>query len=84
MVFDIKMEDFREKARLIAGGHMIEAQATITYPSVVLNEIVRIALMLAALNDLEVKFGSMLNAHVAKVWTTLGPEFSHDDRKIAV
>jgi hypothetical protein len=35
MIFDIKMEDFRRKARLVAGGHRTEAPATITYASVV-------------------------------------------------
>ncbi len=31
MVFDIKMEDFKRKTRLVAGGHKTEAPATITY-----------------------------------------------------
>ena len=35
MVFDIKMEDFCPKARLVAGGHMTKAPPTITYSSVV-------------------------------------------------
>ncbi len=54
MIFDIKMEDFRRKARLVAGGHMTKAPATITYASVVSRETVRIALLMAALNDLNV------------------------------
>ena len=41
MVFDIKMEDFRCKARLVAGGHMTMAPDTITYASVVSRETVR-------------------------------------------
>jgi hypothetical protein len=80
MVFDIKMEDFTRKARLVAGGHMTNATSTITYASVVSRETVRIALLMAALNDLEVKAGDVLNAYVTapvteKVWTVLGPEF---------
>ncbi len=43
MVFDVKMKDFRCKARLVAGGHMTKAPATITYASVVSCETVRIA-----------------------------------------
>ena len=35
VAFDIKMEDFRCKVRLVAGGYMTEAPATITYASVV-------------------------------------------------
>ena len=55
MIFDVKREDFRRKARLVAGGHTTAAPATITYASVVSRESVRIALLLAALNDVEVK-----------------------------
>ena len=54
MVFDVKMEDFRCKTRLVAGGHMTKAQVTIMYASIVSRETVRIALMIATLNDLEV------------------------------
>ena len=43
------------KARLVAGGHTTAAPATITYSRVVSRETVRIALLLAALNDVEVK-----------------------------
>jgi hypothetical protein len=56
MVYDVKMENFQRKARLVAGGHMTEvSSATTTYASVVSRESVRIALTLAALNDLEVR-----------------------------
>ena len=82
------MEDFGRKARLVT-GHMTKAQATITYTSIVKRETIRICLMIAALNDLEVKSGNILNAYVQaplteKVWTTLGPEFGKDRGKTAV
>ena len=64
MVFDIKMEDFRCKVRLVAGGHMTESLATITYTSIVSSETVRIALMIDTLNDLEVNLGYILNVYV--------------------
>ena len=54
MVFDVKMEDIRHKTRLLAGGCMTEAPATITNASIVSRETVRIALVIATLNDLEV------------------------------
>ena len=59
---------------------MTKASATNTHVSEVLRETVRIALMLAALNDLEVKLSNILNAYLQapvteKVWTTLGPQF---------
>jgi hypothetical protein len=89
MIFDIKMEDFRRKARLVAGGHWTQAPATITYASVVSCETVRIALLIAALNDLEVKIGNVLNAYITapvtkKVWTVLGPEFGSNAGRSAV
>ena len=53
MVFDTKMEDFRNKARLVAGGRMTKALATILHAITVSRETVRIALTIATLNDLE-------------------------------
>jgi hypothetical protein len=89
MIFGIKMEIFRCKARLVAGGHMTKAPATITYASVVSCETVHIALLMAALNDLNVKVGDVLNAYITdpiteKVWTVLGPEFGIDAGKSAI
>ena len=68
---------------------MTKAPATITYASIVSIETVRTALMIIALNDLEVKPGDILNAYVQapvreKLWTTLDPEFGKDARRIAV
>ncbi len=89
MIFDVKMEDFRQKARLVAGDHRTKAPATITYASVVSREIVHLALTIASLNDLEVMVGDVLNAYITapvkeKVWTILGPEFGHDTGKSAI
>ena len=80
------MENFRQKARLVAGGHMTTAQAAITYASVVSRESVCIALTLAALNDLEVKVGDVENDYIIslvreKIWTVLGDEHSEDAGK---
>jgi hypothetical protein len=89
MIFNVKMEDFRRKARLVAGGHRTEAPATITYASVVSRETVCIALLMAALNDLKVKAGDVLNAYITapiteKVWTVLGPKFATDAGKTSI
>ncbi len=77
MIFDLKMEDFRQKARLVAGGHWTQTPVTITYASVVSCETVHLALTIASLNDLEGKVGDVLNAYIIapvkeKVWTILG------------
>jgi hypothetical protein len=89
MIFDVKMEDFRRKARLVAGGHMTKAPATLTYASVVSRETVRIALTVAALNDIDVWAADVLNAYITapcreKIWTTLGPEWGPDQGKKAI
>jgi hypothetical protein len=89
MIYDVKMEDFRQKARLVAGGHQTEAPATITYASVVSHETVHLALTIASLNELKVKVGDVLNAYITapvkeKVWTVLGLEFGYDASKSAI
>ena len=68
---------------------MINAPATITYASVMFRETVRIALMIMALHELEIKSGNILNEYLQApvtelVGTTLGPEFGKDARMNAV
>ena len=89
LVFDVKMEDFQQTARLVTGGHMTETPASVTYASVVSRESVRIALTLVALNDLEVKTADIENAYLSapvgeKIWRRLGPEFETDAGKRAL
>jgi hypothetical protein len=88
IIFDVKRENFRCKARLVAGGHTTKAPATITYASVVSRESVRIALLMAALNQVEAKTADIENAYITalcseKIWTVLGPEFGSDAGKRA-
>jgi hypothetical protein len=68
---------------------MTKAPATITYASVVSCETVRITLLMAALNVLNVKVGDVLNTYITatitkKVWTVLGPESGIDASKSAI
>ena len=56
IIFVVKMEAFRRKSRLVAGGHMTDTPAAITYTSVVSRVSVRLLLMLASLNALELKY----------------------------
>ena len=79
MVFDIKM-DFTRKARYVAGGNTTEPPADTTYSSVVSRESVRIAFLIAALNDLDICAADVTNAYInadcrEKIWTIAGPEF---------
>ena len=89
MTFDIEMENFQFKARLVANGNETGTPASLTYASVVSRESVRISLTIAALNDLEVKTSDIENAHSTapteeKLHTKLRPEFGEDEGKTAV
>ena len=64
LMYDVKLEDFRRKSRLVAGGHMTKTPKCMTYSSVVGRETVHIALKIAALNNLQVKAGDAMNAYV--------------------
>lgn len=79
LIFDVKM-DFTRKARYVAGGHMTDPPATLTYSSVVSRDSVRIAFMLAALNDVDLLAADIGNAYLnaptrERVYTTAGLEF---------
>ncbi len=85
----MKTEDFRQKNRLVDGGHQTKAPVTITYASMVSCEAVHLALTIASLNDLKVIVGDVLNAYITapvkkKMWTLLGPEFGYDAGKSAI
>ena len=68
LVYDIKLDGFCRKARLVAGGHMTKAPAVVMYASVVSRETMHIALTIAALNYLGVK-ASNRNMSKSKGWT---------------
>jgi len=79
MIFDVKM-DLTRKARFVAGGHTTEVPESITYSSVVTRESIRIAFLVAALNDLDILCADIGNAYLnadcrEKIWTVAGPEF---------
>jgi Reverse transcriptase (RNA-dependent DNA polymerase) len=88
MIFDVKLgENFRRKARYVAGGHMTKPPASITYSSVVSRESVRIMLLIAALNDLEVLSADIQNAYLhapcrERIWVRAGPEFGTDEGSV--
>ncbi len=85
LIFDVKMgENFRRKARFVAGGHTTEVPDTLfTYSSVVSRDSVRIALTIAALNGLQIMACDIQNAYLTadcreKIWTVAGPEFGSE------
>jgi Reverse transcriptase (RNA-dependent DNA polymerase) len=77
-------ENFRRKARFIAGGHSTEVpDSIITYSLVVSRDSVRIALLIAGLNGLQVMACDIQNAYLTadcreKIWTVAGPEFGSE------
>ena len=76
-------ENFRRKARLVAGGHRTKPPAAITYSSVVSRDSVRFCLLLAALNDIEILCGDIQNAYLTapnkeKIWCRAGKEFGSE------
>ena len=90
MIFDIKMDGkFTRKARLVADGHTTDAPSSITYSSVVSRESVRLALLLASLNNLDIAACGIGNAYLnaecrEKLWTMAGPEFGSDNGSVMI
>ncbi len=84
MIFDIKMDGkFTRKARLVADGHKTDTPSSITYSSVVSRESVRLGLLIAALNDLDIACCDIGNAYLnadcrEKLWTIAGAEFGSE------
>ncbi|KAL7475898.1 LOW QUALITY PROTEIN: hypothetical protein ACHAW6_001791 [Cyclotella cf. meneghiniana] len=79
MIFDIKMEDFCHKARLVAWGHMTKDAAPLTYQHFVPRD----SLLVAVLNDVDIWAADVLNSYITascctKIWTALGKEFNDD------
>ena len=90
MVFDVKLgENYRRKARLVADGHKTDVPTSITYSSVVSRDSVRIALTIAALNDLQIYTCDIQNAFLTapcreRLYTIAGPEVGSDEGKIMI
>jgi Reverse transcriptase (RNA-dependent DNA polymerase) len=88
IVFDIKM-DFTRKARFVAGGHTTTAPTSMTYSSVVSRDSVRLAFLIAALNDLDIMSCDLENAYLnapcrEKIWFEGGIECGEDQGKVCV
>ena len=78
IIFNITM-DFTRKARFVAGGHMTEMPCSVTYSSIVSRDSVKIAFLLAALNDLDIMACNISNTYLnvpckEKIWFVVRPE----------
>ena len=66
LIFDVKIsEKFRRKVIFVDDGHIVETPASVTYSTVVYCDSVRILLLAAALNGLEVKGADVQNAFLS-------------------
>ena len=88
VIFDAKL-DFTRKVRFVAGGHMTETPSSITYSSVVLRDSVRLAFLIAGLNDLDVLAGDVTNAYLnakcrEKIWFEGGLETGEEKGKVLI
>ena len=90
IIWDVKLgENFGCKARLVAGGHTTDVPPSITYSSVVSRDSMRIALIIAALNGLDVLGCDIQNAYITepgrdKIYTISGKEFGSNAGKTMI
>src|SRR6056300_696374 len=91
MIFDVKLgENFRRKARYVADGHLTSAPSpSLTYSTVVGRDSVRILLLIAALNDLDIQAADIQNAfltapNLEKCYLIAGPEFLDEEGKVFI
>ena len=90
MIFDINIGgNFRRKSRLVADINKTKALVSVTYTLVVSLDSVRICLLIAALNYLDIQSADIENTYLAarcreKIWTKSGPEFGQDEGKLFI
>jgi hypothetical protein len=89
MIYDIKLQDLRHKARLVAGGHVVDSSNHITYSSTIQDISVRLLMIVAAQNSLDTMVGDIATAFptapcAEKVWSRAGPEFGDKRDSIVV
>lgn len=86
MIFDIKQEDLRHKARFVVGGHVVDSSSHTTYSSTISDISVRLLMLVAAQNKLELMVGDVGNAFptapcAEKIWSSAGAEFKFQGKE---
>ena len=81
MIFDVK-QDGRHKARLVAGGHMVDPMDVDSRSTVVKGISVRLLDLIAQRDNLPILCGDVGNAFITatcmeKIYTCAGPEFGN-------
>ena len=64
MIFDIKNEDLRHKARLVISGHIVDSSMYNSYQAVIQTMTIRMLMTIALSEDLKVITGDIGNAYV--------------------
>ena len=88
--FDIKLgENFQPKSIMVSGGHTTNTPSSVTYSSVVLQDLVRIGIMVEVLNSLDLRADDIENSYLTapcheNIWTRAGPEFGIDEGKLYI
>ena len=83
MIFDIKQQDLRHKARFVVGGHMLDSSMYNTYLSTIQGILIRLLFLIAMDNKLDIVTGDVGNAFptapcAEKVLTMAGPKFGRN------
>ena len=89
LIFDVKQEDLRRKARLVAGGHVVDSSMYESYSSVVQTRTIRILETIALNEGLRFVTGDIGNAFVQadtneKIFTVAGPEFGDKEECVVI
>jgi hypothetical protein len=88
IVFDVKM-DFTRKAHFVAGGHTTTTPSSMTYSSVVSRDSIRLAFLIAALNNINIMSCDLENGYLdapchEKIWFEGGIECGEDHGKVCI
>ena len=89
LIFDVKQEDLRRKARLVAGGHVVDASMYESYSSVVQTRTIRILETIAMSEGLKFVTGDIGNAFVQantneRIYSIAGPEFGEKEGSLVI
>ena len=89
LIFDVKQEDLRRKARLVAGGHVVDSTMYESYSSVVQTRTIRILETIAMNEGMSFVTGDISNAFVQadtkeKIYSVAGPEFGEKEGSIVL
>lgn len=80
MIFDVKHQDLRHKARLVMGGHIVDSSSHVMYSSTIQDLSVRMVMHVATQNGFNMMVGDISNAFPTTpcaelIWSKAGPEF---------